>query len=90
MIGNIKWYNKEKGYGFISGEDEKEYFVHYSEAPETLETCNEEDNIKVEFELKEGRDGRTQASAVKFANSDDSEDSKESDDSDDSEELLAA
>ena len=30
MEGNVKWFNRQKGYGFIQGEDDKEYFVHYS------------------------------------------------------------
>ena len=31
MQGVIKWYNKKKGYGFISGEDGEDYFFHFSE-----------------------------------------------------------
>ena len=31
MQGKVKWFNQEKGFGFIVGEDEKEYFVHYSQ-----------------------------------------------------------
>jgi CspA family cold shock protein len=33
MKGNIKWYNARKGYGFITGEDGKEVFVHRTAIP---------------------------------------------------------
>lgn len=33
MKGTIKWFNVKKGYGFIVGEDQKEYFVHYTALP---------------------------------------------------------
>merc|ERR1719391_266035 len=28
--GNLKWFNKEKGYGFIKGDDGRDFFVHHS------------------------------------------------------------
>ena len=28
--GTVKWFNAEKGYGFITGEDGKDVFVHFS------------------------------------------------------------
>jgi len=30
MNGTVKWFNSEKGYGFITGQDNKDYFAHYS------------------------------------------------------------
>lgn len=30
MQGKVKWFSDAKGYGFITGEDEKDYFVHYT------------------------------------------------------------
>ena len=30
MTGTVKWFNAEKGFGFITGEDGKDVFVHFS------------------------------------------------------------
>ena len=37
MNGKVKWYNKMKGFGFITGEDNQDYFVHSSEISGTIE-----------------------------------------------------
>ena len=31
MNGTVKWFNAEKGYGFITGEDGKDVFAHFSQ-----------------------------------------------------------
>ena len=31
MKGTVKFFNNKKGWGFITGEDEKDYFFHYSQ-----------------------------------------------------------
>lgn len=66
MEGKIKWYKRDKGYGFIVGDDGKDYFVHYTALPQDQQDVREQDNIEVTFELKEGRDGRPQADTVVF------------------------
>ena len=30
MKGTVKWFSKEKGYGFIAGDDGQDYFVHHT------------------------------------------------------------
>lgn len=50
MIGIVKWFNNEKGYGFIEYEDLEDIFVHYS-AIKSLGFKTLEQGIMVEFEL---------------------------------------
>ena len=54
--GTVKWFNNQKGYGFISGEDGTDYFVHHSSIQgEGYKSLNEGD--KVEFEAASGEKG---------------------------------
>ena len=66
MFGRIKWFSDNKGYGFISGEDGNDYFVHYSAFPGGHTQPGEvvEDMI-VEFRVSPGRGGKPQASDVR-------------------------
>ncbi len=65
--GTVKWFNGEKGYGFITPESGPDLFVHYSEIQSTGFRSLEE-GARVEFEITEGKKGK-QASAVKLVNS---------------------
>jgi CspA family cold shock protein len=54
--GTVKWFNSEKGYGFISQEDGPDVFVHFS-AIQGEGYRNLEENQKVEFDLTQGQKG---------------------------------
>ncbi len=64
--GTVKWFNGEKGYGFITPESGPDLFVHYSEIQSSGFRSLEE-GARVEFEITEGKKGK-QASAVKLVN----------------------
>lgn len=65
MTGTVKWFDAAKGYGFISGEDGKDIFVHFSAiVAEGYKSLAEGD--KVEFELKENERGKQADKVVKL------------------------
>ncbi|MCT4583965.1 MAG: cold-shock protein [Peptostreptococcaceae bacterium] len=60
--GTVKWFNAQKGFGFISKEDGSDIFVHYSAiSMDGFRTL--EEGSSVEFEIVEGQKG-PQASNV--------------------------
>lgn len=59
--GTVKWFNTEKGYGFIAPEGgSKDVFVHIS-AVERSGLTGLKDNQRVSFDIQPGRDGRESA-----------------------------
>lgn len=60
--GTVKWFNAEKGYGFITPESGDDLFVHYSEI-QTTGFRSLDEGAKVEFEITQGKKGM-QASTV--------------------------
>ena len=63
--GKVKWFNAEKGYGFIEGQDGKDVFVHFSAIEQDgFKTLDE--GQEVEFEVVEGARGPQAANVVKL------------------------
>jgi len=61
--GRIKWFNDQKGYGFIEHEGGEDVFVHFSAIQgDGFRSLNENDNV--EFEIVDGPKGK-QATNVK-------------------------
>ncbi len=59
--GTVKWFNAEKGYGFISQSEGADVFVHFS-AIQTNGYRTLEEGQQVEFEVQEGPKGLQAAS----------------------------
>ncbi len=56
MKGTVKWFNNQKGYGFISDEEGNDVFVHYTGLNmEGYKTLNE--GAEVEFDVVQGTKG---------------------------------
>ncbi|GAB2470299.1 cold-shock protein [Jatrophihabitans fulvus] len=62
--GTVKWFNAEKGYGFIAVDDGQDVFVHYS-AIQADGYKSLDENQRVEFEVVQGPKG-PQADAVRL------------------------
>lgn len=68
MTGKIKWFNAQKGFGFIGPDTpilgvDRDLFVHASALPEGAEPSPDE---RVSFAIETGRSGRKQAADVRF------------------------
>ncbi len=56
MNGTVKWFNAEKGFGFITGSDGKDVFAHFSQIQKDGFKSLEEGQ-EVEFDVVEGQKG---------------------------------
>lgn len=65
-IGTVKWFNTEKGFGFIEVEGEKDIFVHSSAIQGNDSRKSLEEGQKVQFETEQGPKGlqATEVSAI--------------------------
>ena len=64
MLGKVKWFSAEKGYGFIEREDGSDVFVHFSAIQEDgFKSLSE--GQEVEFEIVDGNRGLQAANVYK-------------------------
>ena len=63
-VGVVKWFNNEKGFGFISVDGENDVFVHFS-AIQGDGYKSLEEGQQVEFEIVDGSKGPQAANVVK-------------------------
>ncbi len=65
MDGKVKWFNADKGYGFIEREDGEDVFVHFSAIQgDGFKTLDE--GQSVEFDVVEGNRGLQAANVVRL------------------------
>ncbi|MBO2942566.1 cold shock domain-containing protein [Paenibacillus sp. F411] len=65
MKGTVKWFNAEKGYGFIQYEGGEDVFVHFSAIQgDGFKTLDE--GQEVEFDITEGNRGPQAANVIKL------------------------
>lgn len=62
--GKVKWFNNQKGYGFIESEGEGDVFVHYSSIKvDGFKTLNEGETV--EYEVVDGPKGKQATNVVR-------------------------
>lgn len=64
MLGTVKWFNAQKGFGFITTQEGNDVFVHYSGIKENGFKSLEEGQ-EVEFDVTEGQKGEQAINVVR-------------------------
>lgn len=64
--GVVKWFNVEKGYGFITGDDGQDVFVHYSNVKENGHNKDLHEGEEVSFDIAQVEKGPSAINVVKL------------------------
>lgn len=65
-IGTVKWFNSEKGFGFIEVQGEDDVFVHFTAIQGNDGRKNLEEGQQVQFEVDKGARGMQATNVVKL------------------------
>ena len=63
--GTVKWFNAQKGYGFLSTPEGKDVFVHFSAIQNVEGYKSLDDGQEVEFDIVDGPKGPQAANVIK-------------------------
>ena len=66
MTGLVKWFNADKGFGFISQENGADVFAHFSEI-KSNGFKSLEDGQKVQFDVEQGKRGLQAVNIIKIS-----------------------
>ncbi len=66
MQGKVKWFNAQKGYGFLSTEEGKDVFVHYTAIQNVEGYKTLDEGQAVEFDIVDGAKGPQAANVTKL------------------------
>jgi CspA family cold shock protein len=64
--GTVKWFNSEKGFGFIEVEGEKDVFVHFTAIQGNEQRKNLDEGQQVQFEVENGPRGPQATNVIKI------------------------
>ena len=70
MRGTVKWFNNQKGYGFITMEDDTDVFVHWTGIVSDKKFKSIAEGQKVTFDITDGENGKQATNVSVVANDD--------------------
>lgn len=69
-IGTVKFYNEDRGYGFVEREGKADVFAHFTDIVSSERDQGLTEGQEVQFFVRRGRDGRDRAYKISFVKED--------------------